>query len=512
MKSQLLAAVEGGGTSFVVTIALLRPPDVTSTSLSTSPLSSSPSPSPSSSCSSSSSSQLIPHTSFEIIHQQSIPTTTPIETLAKCVHFFQQHAPEQGYDALGLACFGPLGVNKHDTETYGKILSGSPKKEWRNVDILSPILDACSSIDGYGNGMRRRVPCYKVDTDVNAPAMAEFEYHNHNHDYYHSVKASRATNNNNNNNNNANKNGNALKLKKEISSLAYVTVGTGIGVGLIVNHQPVHGMMHPEGGHVPISALPLPDSTSISNSEGFGGYSWGNEKSPFQGKNTVEGTASSVALTERLRAENENENEVLRRSSNIDGNSMSTTMDELQERNQLQYLPDDHPIWDICAHTLANLCVTLALTTSVEKIVFGGGVMNRTILYDKIRMRTKELLNGYLDLEELTTEEGLRGYIGPSVWSEGSNGSGSGGGADAGAKISPGLVGALVLAKLALEEQHSTGEVAPVHIETCSSTSSTNTSTRGGADEKISSSNIRTLVGYSGIFALGLLLGSRKRQ
>eukprot|EP01083_Nonionella_stella_P287701 979400_1 len=441
MKSQLLAAVEGGGTSFVVTIALLRP-EAKDPYPSTTSSPSTPSPS---------ASQLIPHTSFEIIHQQSIPTTTPNETLAKCVHFFQQHAPEQGYDALGLACFGPLGVNRSSggdrDSTYGKILSGSPKKEWRNVDILSPILAACSSIEIDGNGMSTRVPCYKVDTDVNAPAMAEFEYHNKV-----MVKA----------NNKANK----KNKNKEISSLAYVTVGTGIGVGLIVNHQPVHGMMHPEGGHVPISALPLPDSISNTRSAEFGGYSWGNEKSPFQGKNTVEGTASSVALTERLRAENENQNqnEVLRNTSSIDGSSASA-MDELQERNQLQYLPDNHPIWDICAHTLANLCVTLALTTSVEKIVFGGGVMNRSILYDKIRVRTKELLNGYLDLEELTTEEGLRGYIGPSVWSEGKGGGNNGNGAGA-EIISPGLVGALVLAKLALEEQQQstgTGGGAPVN-------------------------------------------------
>eukprot|EP01083_Nonionella_stella_P082465 227604_1 len=310
MKSQLLAAVEGGGTSFVVTIALLRPeaeakdscPYPSTTSPPSSNVSSTQSPSQSPS-------QLIPHTSFEIIHQQSIPTTTPNETLAKCVHFFQQHAPEQGYDALGLACFGPLGVNRSSTETYGTILSGSPKKEWRNVDILSPILAACSSIDGG----RMRAPCYKVDTDVNAPAMAEFEYHN---------KVMVKTNNK--------VKANEDNKNKEISSLAYVTVGTGIGVGLIVNHQPVHGMMHPEGGHVPISALPLPDSNSasasVSNSAEFGGYSWGNEKSPFQGKNTVEGTASSVALTERLRADqnqNQNQNEILR--SSIDGSSASAS-------------------------------------------------------------------------------------------------------------------------------------------------------------------------------------------
>eukprot|EP01083_Nonionella_stella_P004484 12987_1 len=80
-------------------------------------------------------------------------------------------------------------------------------------------------------------------------------------------------------------------LKENISSLAYVTVGTGIGVGLVINSLPVHGMMHPEGGHVPIVPLESTDN--------FTGYSWG-AKCPYKGVNTVEGTASSVALTERL--------------------------------------------------------------------------------------------------------------------------------------------------------------------------------------------------------------------
>lgn len=36
------------------------------------------------------------------------------------------------------------------------------------------------------------------------------------------------------------------------NSLVYVTVGTGVGIGLIINGKPVHGMMHPEGGHMMI--------------------------------------------------------------------------------------------------------------------------------------------------------------------------------------------------------------------------------------------------------------------
>lgn len=343
----ILAAVEGGGTSFVVTIAELQPQNSIAT---TSP-------------------DAIPHTRFKILHKTSIKTTTPEETLAKSAEFFTNHFPSNGYDSLGICTFGPVGVNPLKHDSYGKILPGSPKKEWRNIDILSPILEACS-------GPNKR-PYYKVDTDVNAPAMAEFEYR-------------------------------TKVLNENISSLAYVTVGTGIGVGLVINSLPVHGMMHPEGGHVPIVPLAKDDS--------FTGYSWGS-KSPYKGINTVEGTASSVALTERL------------------GNDSSS-----DKREGLKELSDDHPIWDHASNALANLCVTLVLTTSVEKIILGGGVMNRTVIYEKIRSKTRELLNGYLDLEQITTDDGLKEYIGPSVWTE-SNGHGAG------------LVGSLVLAQIAYDQE-----------------------------------------------------------
>jgi fructokinase len=173
-----------------------------------------------------------------------------------------------------------------------------------------------------------------------------------------------------------------------------------IGVGLVINGESVHGFLHPEGGHVPIQ--PLPD-------DNFDGYSWGSN-SPFKGKSTVEGMTSSVALTERLEI-------------------MTGKKDLL--RSSLVELEDDHEIWNHAANALANLSVTLILTTSIEKIVFGGGVMNRNGMIEKIRKRTIELLNGYLELPDISSMITLSSY-----------------GADVG------LTGAILLAQQAIESEN----------------------------------------------------------
>lgn len=322
----LVAAVEGGGTTFCVAVAQLEGSAVP---------------------------KILYRTSIDSSHDD------PQTTLRECAQFFTTHKPPGGYHALGIATFGPAGVNPSSKTTYGTILATSPKKAWRNVDLMTPLVQAC-------RGSRHLA--VRVETDVNAPALAEYEQ--------------------------------CKKVDSNISSLAYVTVGTGVGVGLVVNHQTVHGRMHPEGGHVAVRPLPGDD---------FEGYSWG-EKSPYRGQQTVEGIASSVALAERL--------------TQRQGGGKAAS------REVLSQLPDDHDVWNHAANAIANLCVTLLLVNSMEKIVLGGGILKRKNLLEKVQAQTVVLLNGYLELPP-----NLSDLITTSTWGD-----------------EAGLVGAVVLPQKAHEQ------------------------------------------------------------
>lgn len=363
----LIAAVEGGGTSFVVVVAEFFPRKINDN-------------------------ENINDSNIRILHRSDIDSShdNPNQTLKECASFFRKHKSisNDGYRALGVGMFGPFGCNPQIKEEYGTILPTTPKKSWRGVDVLSPLIEACEC---ESKSTSRKKLFVKIDTDVNAPAVAEYllERVNQIEDDENDEK------------------------KKKLSSLAYVTIGTGVGVGLVIHGKPVHGKMHPEGGHVPVQ--PLQGDT-------FMGYSWGaNSRSPFGGKRTVESMTSSVALTERL--------EHLQRQAN----TPAMTANLIMNRDCLADLDDDdHEVWDHAANALANLCVTLALVTSVEKIVLGGGIMKRNGLIEKIRRQTRILLNGYLgDLSDSDLSE----WITSSRY-----------GSDAG------IMGALILAQQAIAE------------------------------------------------------------
>jgi fructokinase len=134
-----------------------------------------------------------------------------------------------------------------------------------------------------------------------------------------------------------------------LHSAVYVTVGTGIGAGVMLDDRLVHGAMHPEAGHMRIARYA---------DDPFAGCC------PYHGA-CLEGLASGPALAQRW-------------------------------QQNPKTIPDVHPAWELQAHYLAYMCVNLALMYSPQKIILGGGVMQRAHLFPMIRRAYLAQMNGYL--------------------------------------------------------------------------------------------------------------------
>jgi len=262
-----------------------------------------------------------------IVEMKTFPTTTPEETMKAVADWLVQLSP---FDSIGIATFGPVDCHK-ESPTYGYI-TNTPKPNWSNTNVL-----------GYFKEIFPGVPM-NFDTDVNAPAFAEFSVNN----------------------------------PRQTSSCMYVTVGTGVGVGLVVNNEPVHGLVHPEGGHLLIRRHES-DSQSKSPFEGL---------CPFHA-DCVEGLCSSGALAARA----------------------GVTASDLPK------LADDHEVWDLFAHTMGGLCASAILLVSPERIVLSGGVMKRRSLFAKVRNATLEYLNDYVNHPRIIDKK-LENLIVPSPWGD----------------------------------------------------------------------------------------------
>lgn len=153
----------------------------------------------------------------------------------------------------------------------------------------------------------------------------------------------------------------------------YVTIGTGIGAGIVINGQLLQGLTHPEVGHMlmPSRALIQDDYTGCC---------------PFH-VGCLEGMASGTAIAQRW---------------GVHG----------------KYLQDDHPAWDLEAHYLAAMCVNLTHCFAPEKIILGGGVMEKQQLFPRIRKKFADLINGYApdsilqNLDQYIVPTGLAGQAG----------------------------------------------------------------------------------------------------
>jgi fructokinase len=146
----------------------------------------------------------------EILDRAVIPTTTPEETLGAIEAKLLQWQPVHGFEALGIASFGPVDLDEQSS-SYGHIVRTS-KPGWSDTDVARRLERACG------------VPM-AFDTDVNGAALAEMRW----------------------------------GAGQGMQDFAYITVGTGIGVGLIVNGKPTRGFAHSELGHIRPARLPGDD-------------------------------------------------------------------------------------------------------------------------------------------------------------------------------------------------------------------------------------------------------------
>jgi fructokinase len=245
------------------------------------------------------------------------PTTTPAETLGQAVAFFQHQEGVFGkLAAIGLACFGPLNPNPA-SPGYGNI-QPTPKPGWTGANVVEPFKAAFSVPVGF-------------DTDVNGAALAEGRW----------------------------------GAAQGCDPLLYLTIGTGIGGGALVNGQLLHGLIHPEMGHILLPHDRLSDP--------FPGCC------PFHG-DCFEGLASGPALEKRW------------------GQPAET-------------FPPDHPAWELEAAYIAYALASYITILSPQRIVIGGGVAQQSHLFPLIHQKVQAVLNGYISSPQIL--EWIADYIVP---------------------------------------------------------------------------------------------------
>lgn len=147
-----------------------------------------------------------------------------------------------------------------------------------------------------------------------------------------------------------------------LRNFVYITVGTGIGAGIIVEGRPLQGLSHPEVGHI---ALPR-----LSGDEHF------QCTCPFH-NSCAEGLASGTAISARWGA-------------------------------PLSEWPQTHAAWDYQSHYLAELCHSLLMTLSPQKILIGGGVASGALVA-QVRNKLQSRINGYV--RALTGPEDLTQWL-----------------------------------------------------------------------------------------------------
>ena len=241
----------------------------------------------------------------------SFPTQTPKETLPQILEFFVN----EEIAALGIGWFGPVELDRR-SPVYGYITS-TPKLAWANYDIVGKFEEALNVPVGF-------------DTDVNGAALGEVFF----------------------------------GAARGCDPAIYITIGTGVGVGIYVNSTLLHGLIHPEAGHILITRR---------HGDTYRG------KCPYH-ENCLEGLAAGPAIMERW----------------------GKPAAELTDRKE---------VWELESDYLAQAVANYILTLSPQKVILGGGVMHQEQMFALVRKKVQEKLNSYLQNDRIA--EHIEEYIVP---------------------------------------------------------------------------------------------------
>lgn len=239
--------------------------------------------------------------SESIIDRYTINTTTPLETLRKLYEYFK----DKDIVSLGIASFGPVDLNKN-SDTYGYITT-TPKPNWENTNVLAYFKDLNVPI-GF-------------DTDVNGACLGEVIY----------------------------------GAGKGLSNVIYGTIGTGIGFGVYLNDKLIHGLMHPETGHMLLD--------KHESDKEFKG------PCPYH-DNCLETLASGPSIESRY-------------------------------HKKAYELYDDEDVWKLESYYLGQALSNCIMMYSPERIILGGGVMHTPGLIELVRKETLRNLNNYIKKKEI---------------------------------------------------------------------------------------------------------------
>jgi fructokinase len=232
----------------------------------------------------------------------------PLRLMSEVTNWFAKNQNTHGpLSAIGVASFGPVDLDE-SSKSHG-FITNTPKPGWRNADILGPL--------------RRAFPNVEIgfDTDVNGAALGEHRW----------------------------------GAAQGVEDFIYITVGTGIGGGGMVQGKLMHGLVHPEMGHI---SMPRLDGDDFLGTCPFHGRCW-------------EGLCSGPAIAKRAGM-------------------------------PAEQIPPDHPAWGFTIQYMAHAIATITCVLSPKRIIVGGSVrkagqLGEEAFFQAVRSAFLNVLAGYVD-------------------------------------------------------------------------------------------------------------------